>query len=114
MDAVEFVKMLGRMCNAECTKCEFWRRRSGLESCAVWQKTHPEETVAIIEQWVKEHPSRTRQSEFLKIFPHAMVYKDCIDFCPNKMDQTYTPDKGCTHTNCIDCKKEFWLAEVKE
>lgn len=39
MDAVEFVKTLGRMCNVECNKCEFWKRRSNFESCAVWQKT---------------------------------------------------------------------------
>lgn len=62
MDAVKFVKTLGRMCNAECIRCEFWKRRSSGESCTSWQKTHPEEAVAIVEQWAKEHPAKTRQN----------------------------------------------------
>lgn len=49
MDAVEFVKTLGRMCDAECIKCEFWKRRGRWESCNSWQKNHPEEAVAIAE-----------------------------------------------------------------
>ena len=54
MDAVKFVKTLGRMCNAECIKCEFWKRRGKWESCNSWQKNHPEEAVAIVEQWAAE------------------------------------------------------------
>ena len=82
MDAVEFVKTLSRMCDAECIKCEFWKRRSRWESCNAWQKNHPEEAVEIVEKWAKEHPAKTRQSEFLKLFPNAQTDSGCLNACP--------------------------------
>ena len=75
MDAVEYLKTLSRMCNCECCNCEFKKRLSGFESCTVWRKTHPDEAVAIVEKWAAEHPIKTRQSEFLKLFPYARVKK---------------------------------------
>ena len=83
MDAVKFLKTLRRMCNCECHKCEFWKRLVGFETCTVWRKTHPEEAVAILEQWAKEHPVKTRQSEFLKLFPEANVAQaECLYINP--------------------------------
>ena len=119
MDAVEFVKTLGRMCNVECTKCEFWKRRSNFESCAVWQKDHPEEAVAIVEQWATKHPAKTRQSEFLKQWPEAALSKDgAIAICPLAISAAYRHGNGaCNKDNsdtCADCKRQFWLAEVEE
>jgi len=113
MDAVKFVKTLGRMCNAECIRCEFWKRKSSGESCTSWQKNHPEEAVAIVEQWAKEHPAKTRQSEFLKHYPGARITIDgFLHACP--MD--VFPDTGinCNARNCFECRKKFWLAEVEE
>ena len=71
MDAVEFLKTLSKMCNCECYKCEFGKRLIRFETCTVWRKTHPEEAVAIVEQWAKEHPVKTRQSVFLQQWPDA-------------------------------------------
>ena len=113
MDAVEFVKTLGRMCNVECAKCEFWKRRSSFESCNVWQKNHPEEAVAIVERWAKEHPVKTRQSEFLKHYPDARILAHgCLNACP--MNVFSDTGINCNAQPCHECKKEFWLAEVEE
>ena len=111
MDAVEFVKTLGRMCNAECIRCEFWKRRSGGESCTSWQKNYPEEAVAIVEQWAKEHPIKTRQSEFLKHYPDAQIDSGCLNACP--MDIFGDMGINCNKQTCYECKKEFWLTEVE-
>lgn len=115
MDAVEFVKTLGRMCNCECYKCEIWKRLSGLESCTVWIETHPEEAVAILEQWAKEHPVKTRQSVFLEQYPDAAISKDgAIAICPLEISAAYSG--ACNKGNsdaCADCKRQFWLAEVE-
>ena len=90
MDAVKFLKTLRRMCNCECHKCEFWKRLVGFETCTVWRKNHPEEAVAIAEQWAAEHPAKTRQSEFLKLFPGAAPTKDgVIAICPNAFSPVY-------------------------
>lgn len=113
MDAVEFVKTLGRMCNAECIRCEFWKRRSSGESCTSWQKNHPEEAVAIAEQWAAEHPIKTRQSEFLKHYPGARITIDgFLHACP--MDVSSDTGINCNARTCSECRKAFWLAEVEE
>ncbi len=115
MDAVKFVKTLGRMCDAECIKCEFWKRRSRWESCNAWQKNHPEEAVEIVEKWAKEHPAKTRQSEFLKMFPDAPIYPDTglVRVSPCQVDRALCGNCP-TGTNCIKCRKKFWLAEVED
>ena len=78
MDAVKFLKTLRRMCNCECHKCEFWKRLVGFETCTVWRKTHPEEAVAILEQWAKKHPVKTRQSVFLEQYPETRIGDDGV------------------------------------
>lgn len=112
MDAVKFVETLGRMCDAECIKCEFRKRLSGFETCAVWRKTHPEEAVAIVEQWAAEHPTKTRQSEFLKLFPNAQTDSGCLNACP--MDVFGNMGINCNKQTCYECKKKFWLTEVED
>ena len=113
MDAVKFVKTLGRMCDAECIKCEFWKRRSRWESCNSWQKNHPEEAVAIVKQWAAEHPVKTRQSEFLKHYPGARISAHgCLNACP--MNVFSDTGINCNAQPCFECKKAFWLEVVEE
>lgn len=113
MDAVEFLKTLRRMCNWKCHECEFKKRLSGFESCTVWRKTHPEEAVAIAKKWAKEHPVKTRQSEFLKHYPGARIsVHGCLNACP--MDVFSFTEINCNAQPCFECKKAFWLAEVEE
>ena len=103
MDAVEFLKILRRMCNWECHKCEFWKRLNGSETCTVWRKTHPDEAVAIVEKWAKEHPVKTRQSEFLKHYPDAQIDSGCLNACP--MDIFGDMGINCNKQTCYECKK---------
>ena len=113
MDAVEYLKTLRRMCNAECTKCEFGARRSVFETCPDWQKKHPDEAVAIVEKWAKEHPVKTRQSEFLKHYPGARItIAGPLHACP--MDVFSDMGINCAARTCHECRKAFWLAEVEE
>lgn len=115
MDAVEFVKTLGRMCNCECYKCEIWKRLSGVESCTVWIETHPEEAVAIVEQWAAEHPAKTRQSVFLEQFPNAPIYTNThnVALKPCLVDTTLRGHCP-TGRGCDICRREFWMQEVEE
>lgn len=115
MDAVEFVKTLSRMCNCECYKCEIWKRLSGLESCTVWIETHPEEAVAIVEQWAAEHPAKTRQSVFLEQFPNAPIYTNThnVALKPCLVDTTLRGHCP-TGRGCDICRREFWMQEVEE
>ena len=112
MDAVEFLKTLRRMCNSECRECELGKSLGALDTCALWQKAHPEEAVEIAEKWAKEHPAKTRQSEFLKHYPNAKILLGCLNACP--MDVFGDTEASCNHQPCYECKKAFWLAEVED
>ena len=112
MDAVEYLKTLRRMCNAECRECEYGKR-SGFDPCMVWRNSHPEEAVSIAEKWAAEHPAKTRQSEFLKHYPNARILTHgCLNACP--MDVFSDADINCNAQPCHECKKAFWMQEVEE
>lgn len=113
MDAVKFLKVLGKMCDGNCRKCEFGKKASRAEPCHCWRNDHPEEAVAIVEKWAKEHPVKTRQSEFLKHYPGARIsVHGCLNACP--MDVFSDADINCNAQPCFECKKAFWLAEVED
>ena len=52
---------------------------------------------------------KTRQSEFLKIFPKARICNGVVDLCPDTIAGTDI----CEYKNCDSCRKDFWLAEVE-
>ena len=116
MDALKYLKTLRRMCNGECRECEY-EKRSGLDPCTVWQYDHPEEAVAIAEQWAAEHPAKTRQSVFLEQYPKAKLTEDgVLALCPIAISSECGGENGrCVSFNrkCGNCRREFWLAEVE-
>lgn len=121
MDAVNFIVTRDRMCKSfkdRCRGCEIANRMDGNESCNDYIKRCPAEAVAIVEKWSKEHPRKTRQSEFLKLFPRASMTADgVIAFCPDSMDSEFEcPRKTRDNIDpiCGDCRREYWLAEVGE
>ena len=118
MDALEFLKEERRMCNSfdiGCVKCPL-----GDIGCCV----SPEETdeefereIAIVEQWSKEHPRKTRQSVFLKQYPEADL-DDCgvLKACPIPISASHRNIYGrCARAGvkCSDCRREFWMQEVE-
>lgn len=68
--------------------------------------------VKFVERWAAEHPIKTRQSEFLKLFPNAQTDSGCLNACP--MDVFGNTGIDCNKQTCYECKKAFWLAEVEE
>lgn len=127
MDAVEFLEKHNRMCGAlgdECTDkdgtlCPLLvaARKVG-KGCYGYTKSHPAEAVEIVERWAKEHPKKTRQSKFLKVFPRVSMTADgIIAFCPDSMDSEFEcPRKTRDNIDpiCGECRREYWLEEVEE
>lgn len=121
MDAVEFIVTRNRMCksfNGCCTGCEVKKRMGAGNVCFHYIAQHPQEVVEIVERWGKEHPRKTRQSEFLKMFPRASMTADgIIAFCPDSMDSEFEcPRKTRDNIDpiCGECRREYWLEEVEE
>ncbi len=122
MDAVEFLKEANRMHNfdnQDCAKCEINKRRGGNLSCVNWTLSHPAEAVEIVERWAKEHPQKTRQSEFLKMFPKALLFDGVPDIDPCKIIHSKINSKECHafdelgDVGCFECRKQFWNEEVE-
>ena len=86
MDAVEFLKEQYKMCETlkpHCEECGLSYVNNKTDHvCGDFIKKHPEEAVAIVEKWSKEHPIKTRQSEFLKMFPDVLIFKEILAIKP--------------------------------
>ena len=118
MDAVEFIKTRARMCREYdgCAECP-------LDFFCECEEEHQEQdsgdraikAVRAVEQWAKEHPVKTRQSEFLKMFPNASVgYNGTLVICPSQADAKAITECVRSEINCDKCKRDFWLAEIKD
>ena len=114
MDAVEFCKELSRLCsNHECSNCPIGTSRNF--NCTIQSRgDNAESVVEIVEQWAKVNPVKTRQSEFLKLFPKAEIKDDTLWMCPKYISCDYRPEENCHEISCSDCKRKFWLTEVTD
>lgn len=116
MDAVEYVKTQYRLCRSKdnCSECPLQDK----ENCCCIMDTieYVEKAVQIVEQWAKEHPVKTRQSEFLKLFPKATVCNHVLSLCQRFYCSDFlgTDFQECKETNCDKCRCEYWLAEVTD
>lgn len=114
MDAVKFFKEMKRMCSKiQCDICSLRYTNNGTDfPCYEFVKEYPEVSVAIVKKWSAEHPIKTRQSKFLKMFPDAKFADGVIDIYPCQMNTKIKDD--CSRLSpCFNCRKEYWLAEVE-
>lgn len=115
MDAVEFCRESTRMCKTypSCSDCPA-KLDDGI--CGIRCSRYdyaPDKKVTIVEQWAKEHPIKTRQSEFLKQWPNARVDNaQLVSIAPCVMDSAQH-DFGCANRSCDTCRREFWMQEVE-
>ena len=59
-------------------------------------------------------PKKTRQSEFLKMFPNARLIDGVLDIMPCKIVGREFQEQNCnTYCYCETCRKEYWLKEVE-
>ena len=105
MDAVEFLKQYSRMV------------AFGVQPFEVPSNLPYEEIVSRVEQWAKEHPVKTRQSEFLKMWSDAEIGDDgLLSIAPCQLNvellqcesQDYCEKRGV----CDKCRRDFWLKEI--
>lgn len=116
MDAEKYLKEIYRMCDEmeECRYCPLngcnltFPCKGSKESA---EYKYAEKCVAEVEKWSAEHPVKTRQSEFLRMYPDACIMENgAIQICPKRIEKSKKFDCG---VSCPDCRKEYWLAEVK-
>ncbi len=106
MDAVEYVKRCRRM------------MANNVQIRSMLGGWSAEAVVEQVEQWAKEHPVKTRQSEFLKMWPGAEIGGDGL---PNVAPcQLYVglvhgeSQEECENRGlCVECRRDFWLKEIE-
>ena len=115
MDALEFLRERKRMCNLckDCEGCPLERAGCGLGTSTSDEEY--EKTIATVEQRLKEHPRKTRQSVFLEQWPNARPADDgVLTFCPKRFDFHISCLAEChSSKECADCRREFWMQEVE-
>lgn len=119
MDAVEFIKTRARMCKAyddckDCSLCDFCEQDYGEQDA--YQVA--EQAVTNVEQWAKEHPVKTRQSEFLKQWPDAKIGDDGLpSVAPCQLNVELLrceSQEDCEGRGvCDKCRCDFWLKEIE-
>ena len=114
MDAVEYVKQRDRMCDyyVNCGDCP----AGDYEGCSSLNEIP--RMVPIVEKWAKEHPVKTRQSEFLKRYPEAEIGDDgypSVAPCQLYKDMEEKDENGvcCKNCGCGICRRDFWLKEIE-
>lgn len=117
MDAVEYIKALHRLCKTQriCNGCPLRNKGTCIAGlCDDGLCDGAEKAVPIVEQWAKDHPVKTRQSEFLRTFPNATINESdgilCVTPC-NIEGKGFCCANG---KSCGDCRREYWLAEVAD
>lgn len=113
MNAVEYIKTLHRLCKSQdgCFECVL----DSEEGCIAAASRYDKNAVPIVEQWAKDHPVKTRQREFLKMFPDAETDRSGIlIFCPRKFDPVNINSVHCHRHGCLECRKDYWLTEVTD
>ena len=114
MDAVEFLKALGRLCNNYLCgdNCPL------IDSCDDESDDGYVRKVQIVERWAKAHPVKTRQNEFLKMWPDAAIGDDgypSVAPCQLYKDMEEKNEDGvcCKNGGCAECRRDFWLKEIE-
>ena len=124
MDTVEFFKTANRLCKdqgcKECPACKegvcMVMRMIRLDDNSV---KSIEETISKVEQWAKDHPVKTRQSEFLKKFPNAYL-NTITRLLPCSLDRTLKPLRCAKYCylsitcRCDKCRDDYWNEEVTD
>lgn len=113
-----------RMCKTvkTCENCPLCPTCNGTNlSCVDLLIKNPDKANEIILKWCEEHSVKTRQDRFLQQYPKAKLFDlsdftgeniACLSICPLDVDCFFSRDK--CKKSCIDCKKEYWIAEVDE
>ena len=125
MDAVEFLKEAKRYCEwcknttqdgkkRLCDACYFEKLNDifNLHSMAYCK------FVEIVEKWAKEHPVKTRQSEFFNQWPDAEIGYDGLPTvapCQLNIELIHgESQKDCEDRGvCNKCRRDFWLKEIE-
>lgn len=117
MDMLKYLRIRNRLCDyhqGNCPECEFAGWYGVQQACEAVARKDPKKAVEIVERWGKAHPGRTRQDDFLKLFPHAKADIDGnLDIAPCAIEGKTCPEMGSGGLTCRECRQKYWSEEVE-
>lgn len=123
MDAKEYILIATRMCDTfygkECDKCQSGSKPFCVATMNNKIAEHVDEAIELVEQWAKDHPVKTRKSEFLKMFPDANL-KIITRLLPCAIDSNMNPLRCVKYgylsitCRCDRCRDDYWNEEVSD
>ncbi len=113
MNAKQFLINLRQMCDTfgTCANCPLYKAKAEpkVVMCLSFLKEYPKESVKIVSDFVNNR--RTRQQEYLKLFPEAPLVKGVVNICPQCLKGKWVCSD--VSVSCDDCKRKFWREEIK-
>lgn len=128
MEILEFLRQRKRMCDYygddTCVCNDSRGACPAFDMNCSFATKKPEQLVAVVEQWAKEHPEgteqereqerpkRTNKDVLVAAFPSASMDDDGIPVaCPRALDTQY----GCNEfKTCSVCRRAHWLTEAEK
>lgn len=105
MEALEFLKTAKRRYESD---------KYVYGSSIYLMSTNIEKYVSDVEKWAKEHPAKTRQTEFLKMFPNVpLTDSGFVDIPPCILDKKSYEWCNTSVVDCRECYEQFWNEEVE-
>ena len=112
MEAIKYMKELKRYCNAtNCENCEVEYACDGVPSVpSDLEDDDIVESVKFIEKWSMDNPIKTRQSEFLKLYPDVPLDSNgCLIIKPCALNkELYNKScENCKYKGCSSCNNKI-------
>lgn len=114
MDAIDYLNIRKRMCcKSICKDCPLsvYNNGSGVD-CHKLEEDYSRKAIQIAVAWDKANPLKTRQTEFLKLYPDAAMNHGIIDIRPCQLDADYS-DEICLNNGCDECMRKYWGEVIK-
>lgn len=106
---LEYENERNRHCNYNKKNCDVCIFESNGYNCEEITQKH----IDLLQAWSDSHPKKTRQSEFVKIYPNVEIETEYgfVNIAPCTLDERlYNCGDG---KNCDECCKKFWLEEIE-
>ena len=117
MNVVNYMTIRRSICSTcSCSDCPIGLDNNGFNlPCKDFESEYPHEAAKLVEAWDKAN-RKTRQTEFLRLYPNVKMNKGVIDIPPCTIDSSYSEGilkhTRCMKTSCHKCRLEYWSHEI--
>ena len=101
----QLLKCADNELNTDLDSCEHCIHDYGTSICLECRRNYPDRFIRVA--------NKTRQGEFLKANPNAMMDQGVIDICPRYIDKDFDECKNYPVGCCSDCRRTYWSQEVE-